>query len=334
MLRETGSSRRFRLGSSMRVEDLPIPEQVKRVLLTNGIAELYPPQEEAFRKTGVLEGRNLLMASPTASGKTLVAEVCALKHIVESGGKVLYMTPLKALASEKYARFKSYEEVKRADGSHVRVTISTGDYDSDDPWLGRYDLIVSTYEKFDSLLRHGAPWVGDLTLLVVDEVHYLGHGDRGPTLEVVLTRFRRVNPRGQIIALSATVRNVEELAEWLEADHVSTDWRPVRLREGVYLDGAVRFSDGTVVEVEDCGDPISSLVHDTVVKGAQALVFTSTRRSSVSLARRLLKTVDKLLDKRARRVLEKASTRIMDEADRTRLGERLAKLLKHGVAFH
>ncbi|MCD6444427.1 DEAD/DEAH box helicase [Candidatus Bathyarchaeota archaeon] len=318
----------------MRIDELPIPEDAKRLFLEEGIRDLYPPQEEAFRKTRVLEGGNLLMASPTASGKTLVAEVCALKHIIEGGGKVVYTTPLRALASEKFTRFKRYEKLKKLDGGNVRVTISTGDYDSSDPWLSRYDWIVTTYEKLDSLLRHGAPWVKDVTLLVVDEVHYLGQGDRGPTLEVLLTRFRMLNPKSQIIALSATVRNVEELARWFNADYTATEWRPVTLKEGIYLDGVVRFSDGTVLEVEDLGDPIVSLTYDVIKRGGQILVFTETRKKAVSVARKLSKTVEKLLDKRVKSRLKRIARRIVSSADKTRLDEALAKLIEHGTAFH
>lgn len=318
----------------MRIDELPIPEDAKKLFLEEGIRDLYPPQEEAFRKTRVLEGGNLLMASPTASGKTLVAEVCALKHIIEGGGKVVYTTPLRALASEKFTRFKRYEKLKKLDGGNVRVTISTGDYDSSDPWLSRYDWIVTTYEKLDSLLRHGAPWVKDVTLLVVDEVHYLGQGDRGPTLEVLLTRFRMLNPKGQIIALSATVRNVEELARWFNADYTTTEWRPVTLKEGIYLDGVVRFSDGTVLEVEDLGDPIVSLTYDVIKRGGQILIFTETRKKAVSVARKLSKTVEKLLDKRVKSRLKRIAGRIVSSADKTRLDEALAKLIEHGTAFH
>ncbi|NIP66957.1 DEAD/DEAH box helicase, partial [Candidatus Bathyarchaeota archaeon] len=85
----------------MKIEELPVAESVKQVLSSSGISELYPPQKEAI-EAGALEGKNLVLASPTASGKTLVAELCALKHIIEGNGKVLYLTPLRALASEKY----------------------------------------------------------------------------------------------------------------------------------------------------------------------------------------------------------------------------------------
>ena len=130
---------------SLRVEELPIPEVVRELVLASGITEMYPPQEEAIR-AGALDGQNLVLASPTASGKTLVAELCAMKHIFEKGGKVLYLTPLRALASEKFEQFKTYAKLKKPDGTKIRVVISTGDYDGGDSWLGRYDVIVVTNE--------------------------------------------------------------------------------------------------------------------------------------------------------------------------------------------
>lgn len=318
----------------MRIDELPVHESIKRIFLEEGICELYPPQEEAFKKTKVLMGGNILMASPTASGKTLVAEICALKHIIELNGKVLYTTPLKALASEKYERFKRYEKLTKFNGESVRVAISTGDYDSSDPWLGKYDFIVTTYEKFDSLLRHGASWIRELSLLVVDEVHYLGQGDRGPTLEVVLTRFRNLNRNGQILALSATVRNVEEIAGWLNAEYVTTDWRPVKLREGVYVDGRVMFNDGTVLEIEEHGNPIESITYDTIKNGGQILIFTDTRKNAVSLAKRLTKTVKPLLSKQIERSLKRIAASVLSDESVTSLDESLASFIENGVAFH
>jgi len=217
----------------LRIEELPIPESVKQVLVSSGIAELYPPQQEAVL-AGALDGKNLVLASPTASGKTLVAELCALKHVLERDGKVLYLSPLRALANEKCEDFKKYTSIKKGNGRRVSVGISTGDYDSSDPWMGKYDIIVTTNEKADSLLRHRARWVTDVSLVVADEVHLLNEPERGPTLEVVLARLMQVNPDIQLVVLSATIKNVEEVAEWLKAISVTTEWRPVTLREGVF----------------------------------------------------------------------------------------------------
>ncbi|HLE34445.1 MAG TPA: DEAD/DEAH box helicase, partial [Nitrososphaerales archaeon] len=109
------------------VVDLDIPEQLKNILNGLGYETLYPPQEEAI-KHGLLEGRNLLVATPTASGKTLIAMMAAAKSVLEKNSKVVYLTPLRALASEKYQEFKAFENIRKKDGSNVKVMISTGDY--------------------------------------------------------------------------------------------------------------------------------------------------------------------------------------------------------------
>jgi len=177
----------------VKVADLSIPDSVKELVIRSGIVELYPPQEEAI-KAGALDGINLVLASPTASGKTLVAEFCALKHILERNGKVVYLTPLRALANEKFDEFGKYTSITKKDGRRIRAGISTGDFDGTDPWLERYDVIITTNEKADSLLRHRTKWMDEISLVIADEVHLLNDAERGPTLEVVLARLMQVNP--------------------------------------------------------------------------------------------------------------------------------------------
>src|SRR3989441_6767396 len=177
----------------VRIRVLPLDLKVVTCLKKGVRTQLSPPQEDAIR-AGVLDGKNLVLASPTASGKTLVAEICILKHILERHGKAIYLAPLRALASEKFKEFQRYSSIKKPSGEHLRIGMSTGDYDSSDPWLGRYDIIISTNEKADSLLRHRAPWMNELSLVVADEIHLLTEHERGPTLEVVLTRLTEINP--------------------------------------------------------------------------------------------------------------------------------------------
>src|SRR2546427_8048199 len=258
----------------MRQRDLARARKVVRWGGGGGRAHLPPPQEDAI-EAGVLDGKNLVLASPTASGKTLVAEVCILKHILEKNGKAIYLAPLRALASEKFKEFQKYSSIKKPSGEHLRVGISTGDYDSSDPWLGRYDIIISTNEKADSLLRHRAPWMNELSLVVADEIHLLTEHERGPTLEVVLTRLTEVNPDIQVLALSATVRNAEEVGSWLKAGSVTTDWRPVPLREGIYHDNQVQFRDGASRAIlSGTKTPSLDIVLDVLSSGGQALIFT------------------------------------------------------------
>ena len=318
----------------MRIRELPIDAQVVQLLEGEGLDQLYPPQEHAIQE-GVLDGRNLVLASPTASGKTLIAELCILKHVLEKHGKAIYLSPLRALASEKFKDFQRYSTIKKSGGDHIRVGISTGDYDGSDPWLGRYDVILSTNEKADSLLRHKAPWMSELTLVVADEVHLLTEHSRGPTLEVVLTRLTEINPKIQVLALSATVRNAEEVGEWLHAGSVTTEWRPVPLREGIYLEGQVQFREGASrIVAGQTNSPPLDIALDVVSKGGQALVFSETRRSAVEMGRKAALAMKGQAQRPEQRSLDAISNRILSTGEKTRLSEALAGQVLTGAAFH
>lgn len=225
---------------NMRLADLKtrVPGKILSVLSKVGIDELRPCQAKAV-DAGLLDGKNLLVCTPTASGKTLIAEIACLRAILEHQGKAVYIVPLKALASEKYREFKAKW------GHLARVALSIGDTDSAENYLADYDLIVVTSEKLDSLLRHSASWIPRVRVLVVDEIHLLDDASRGPTLEVLITLLRQRLPNLQVLALSATIGNPEELADWLDAKLVVDSWRPVILYKGIYYDGTVTF------EIED-----------------------------------------------------------------------------------
>src|SRR5213594_1601776 len=318
----------------MRLRDISLDTQVVQLLEGEGLDQLYPPQEDAI-EAGVLDGKNLVLASPTASGKTLVAEVCILKQVLEKNGKAIYLAPLRALASEKFKEFQKYSSIKKPSGEHLRVGISTGDYDSSDPWLGRYDIIISTNEKADSLLRHRAPWMNELSLVVADEIHLLTEHERGPTLEVVLTRLTEINPDIQVLALSATVRNAEEVGQWLHAGSVTTDWRPVPLREGIYNLGQLQFNDGSSRIIQSgTKTQVLDIALDVLSSGGQALIFTETRRSAVEMGRKAAIAVKSRLSKIEERSLNTIAERILSSGEKTRLGEALASQIASGAGFH
>jgi len=317
------------------MKDLELPERIKEFYLAAGIRELYPPQAEALEK-GLLAGENLVAAIPTASGKTLLAELAMLKSI-HQGGKALYIVPLRALASEKYDHFQ------RLPG--VRVTVATGDYDRRDDLLGRNDIIVVTSEKADSLLRNGAGWMEELTVVVADEIHLLNSPDRGPTLEVTLARLRQLNPNAQFLALSATIGNPEEIATWLDAQLVTSTWRPVELREGIYYQDQIFFTGNktgftTALEAQrqktkvtrHHRDDLISLVLDTVEAGGQCLVFEGSRKNAEASARRISQALTQLLGENEKKELEDIASEI-EEGD-TETARQLARCIRGGAAFH
>lgn len=220
----------------MQLTDLKdkLNQALYNVLERENITELRPAQEKAINK-GLLDNKSLLVCTPTASGKTLVAEIAAMQSILNKVGKAIYIVPLKALANEKYKEFKRKY-------SHLcNITISIGDLDKAEPYLDKYDLIITTSEKLDSLLRHHSPWLKDVNTIIVDEIHLLNDISRGPTLEILLTMLKRILKKIQIIGLSATIGNPSELAEWLDAELIIDNWRPVELKHGIYLDGKINF---------------------------------------------------------------------------------------------
>src|SRR5207253_5292692 len=166
----------------------------------------------------------------------------------------LDIVPLQDLATEKYDQLKSFEPLG------IKVGISMGDYDSVDPSLEKFDVMVATSERADSLLRHRTNWLQRLSVVVADEVHLINDAERGPTLEITLAKLRQVNPKAQVLALSATIKNSDQLAKWLEAEHVKSEWRPVHLKEGVYHDGLIHFVDKSITEIKAGEDAISGLV--------------------------------------------------------------------------
>ena len=349
----------------MHPEEVPeLPEGVVDRLREEGIDDLYPPQAAAV-EAGVTRGESLVASVPTASGKTLIAELAMLSSVAR-GGKALYIVPLRALASEKKAEFERWE----AFGFDVGV--STGNYDADGEWLASRDIVVATSEKVDSLVRNGAAWIDDLTCVVADEVHLVNDAGRGPTLEVTLGKLRTLNPGLQVVALSATVDNAEVIAEWLDAELVDSEWRPIELRTGVHYGNAVTFDDGSQreVPVSSGGRPTAALVDDalagdrdpeaTEAAGGDAvgngsgdgdpagsstgdgdpdddqgssLVFVNSRRNAEAAAKRLGEVTDHHLTDDERGQLAELAAEIRDVSD-TETSDTLADCVAEGAAFH
>ncbi|MGQ9469440.1 MAG: DEAD/DEAH box helicase [Nitrososphaerales archaeon] len=317
----------------MKIKELPIPEKLIGLIESLGYSDLYPPQEEAV-KAGVLEGQNLILTTPTASGKTLVAMLAAGKTVLEGLGKVVYLTPLRALANEKYNDFKAFERLTKIDGKNVKVLISTGDYDSSGESLGAGDILILTNEKFDSVLRHGVSWIDSVKLFVTDEIHVVGDDDRGPTLEMTVTKILSYAHKAQILALSATVKNSKELANWLRAKLIDTRWRPIKLVEGIYQQGEIRFSDGSIRKIKPTNrGPAIDVAIDTVAEGGQSLIFTETRRMAVSLALKASEVTQHYLKDEAKEAKE-ISKDIISAGEETELSRTLSKVVEKGAAFH
>ena len=218
----------------IRVDDLPIPGGVREILNSEGVSELLPVQSLAV-KHGLLEGESLLVVSATASGKTLIGELAGVPKAMK-GKKLLFLVPLVALANQKYEDFRRrYSKL----GLRVAIRVGMSRIKTRDELVVidtgiDADIIVGTYEGIDYLLRAGRK-IGNVGTIVIDEIHMIDDEERGPRLDGLIARLRKLYPGAQFIGLSATVGNPEELARELGLKLVLYDERPVALERHIII---------------------------------------------------------------------------------------------------
>ncbi|MFB6079616.1 MAG: DEAD/DEAH box helicase [Haloferacaceae archaeon] len=291
-----------------------------------GFAEFNRMQREAL--PAILDSQeNVVAAAPTASGKTALAEV-AICEALRDGGTALFVAPLRALTNEKESEWERFEELGYS------VYVVTGERDLNPRRAERADILVTTPEKADSATRkHDSPRYGfitDVDCVVIDEVHLLDSDARGGVLEVVVSRLRRLSdPR--IVALSATMKNVEDVAAWLDAPPETTfafgdEYRPVNLHTDVatYAHGDNAFADKyrRLFRALDLAEP-------HLRDGGQALVFVSARQDAVQAAR---KARDELVERDVP-VGARGDYDLHTDA-RDLSNETLRQSVVDGVAFH
>lgn len=285
------------------------------------IKDSYPqiedlnPAQEAVIEAGLLEEKeNFIIAIPTASGKTLLGVMAALRTILD-GGKVVYTVPLLSIQNEKIKEFKKFEEDDIKVGKHPSSA----------------DLAVMVFESYDALTRFNWNTLSEVDLVIVDEFHMIGEYSRGPTIECAITRSRIINPGMRLIALSATLQNMEELSTWLGARVVEHNYRPVPLYQ-------------EVLNTEEYGtknknDVILRILKDSMEESSQALVFVSTRRFTESLAKYLAGKIKRDLPAEKKKTFKKVAEKILDVPRRrgslpTEVCLKLAECVENGMAFH
>jgi helicase len=282
----------------------------------------FPSYNEVQKQCVDKLKNNLVVSAPTASGKTIIAELFMLEQALNENKKVIYTCPLRALASEHYRDFKKkYPDLKFA--------LATGDIDSSSSYLKKFDVIFTTYEKLASLLRHKAEWLKQVNCLIIDEIHELD-SDRGPVLEIATTQLRNLNKELVVLGLSATISNARELASWLNSKLVLSDFRPVKLTEGVACDGEISYNDKEVKE-----ETADDVFEEYLKNKKQALFFLNSRKRTESVAKKLCRQTDPVLSETDKEKLVKVSEKILNVLEQpTQQCSTLAECITHGSAFH
>lgn len=278
------------------------------------IKDFNPAQKEVI-ESGYLEDKsNYIICIPTASGKTVLGVLPALKTIL-NGGKAVYAAPLLSIQNEKVKEFKAFEKHGISVGKHPSSA----------------DLSVMVFESFDALTRFSWNVLRDVDTLIIDEFHMIGEYSRGPTLEAAITRAKIINPSMRIIALSATLKNIEEIEGWLEGSCVEHDYRPVPLHKEVL--------DAEMFNTKNKNDVIVKVLEKAIEDKSQALAFVSTRRFTESLATYVSKKINKKINVEQRKRFSEVAEKLLDVPKKkgslpTSTCLKLAESVEKGVAFH
>ena len=308
----------------MRVDELKLKPEFIEIIKNWGIEELYPPQEEAVKK--IMDGDNVIVSIPTASGKTLIGYI-AMMYALQYDMKVAYIVPYKALAEEKY------DELKVLEDYGYKVQIGTSDYEHVSHRLKIADVKILTSEKADAMLRNYVQMADELGVVVVDEIHLLGDESRGATLEFFLTKLLNLNPAIQIVGLSATIGNVEDIAKWLDAHVVKSEFRVVPLYVGAY-DLNYLYINDEKIKIERGPREIEGLIDWVLKKNKQALVFVSTRKEAESMANALSKITNSYMDFISVSNVSMGMKELIQTKEKTPMMEKEIDLMRKGIAFH
>ena len=293
-----------------------LPTDIKKII--NGAypyIEEFNPAQKAVIESGYLDdSSNYIICIPTASGKTVLGVLPALKTIL-NGGKAVYAAPLLSIQNEKVKEFKAFEEYGINVGKHPSSA----------------DLSVMVFESFDALTRFSWDALRDVDTLIIDEFHMIGEYTRGPTLEAAITRAKIINPSMRIIALSATLRNIEEIEGWLEGTCVEHDYRPVPLHKEVL--------DADMFNTKNKNDVVVKVIEKAIKDKSQALAFVSTRRFTESLATYVSGKINKKINVEQRKRFKEVSEKLLEVPKKkgslpTSTCLKLAEVAEKGVAFH
>ncbi|MFQ6123351.1 MAG: DEAD/DEAH box helicase [Candidatus Heimdallarchaeota archaeon] len=292
------------------------PEIIERIQ-RRGILSLRSVQSEAIKRG--IQGTNLVVTSPPGSGKTLIGEILGLQRLIaDMNKKCVFLFPLKALARQKYV-----ELIHHYSDLGYQISYSTGDVELTHESFEMADILVSTYERFDSFLRSNPDHITYIGTLMCDEIHTVGSPNRGARLEALLTRILDAAKYSQIIGLSATIGNPDSIANWLNAELItSTERLPLHYK--------LLISD-------DKFSTISNILAKSMRTEKQALIFVNTRSEAETLAVRLAKTSHEYIPRsRMNAIVEYLSTDFLAQIEdpTTPTASKLLECVRKGIGWH
>ncbi|KAL4679896.1 hypothetical protein H8957_007423 [Semnopithecus entellus] len=312
-----------------------------------GIEKLYEWQHTCLTLNSVQERKNLIYSLPTSGGKTLVAEILMLQELLCCRKDVLMILPYVAIVQEKISGLSSFGVelgffVEEYAGSKGRFPPTKR--------REKKSLYIATIEKghslVNSLIESGR--IDSLGLVVVDELHMIGEGSRGATLEMTLAKILYTSKTTQIIGMSATLNNVEDLQKFLQAEYYTSQFRPVELKEYLKINDTIyeidskaengmtfsrllnfKYSD-TLKKMDP--DHLVALVTE-VIPNYSCLVFCPSKKNCENVA----EMICKFLSKEYLKHKEKEKCEVIKNLKNNGNGNLcpvLKRTIPFGVAYH
>lgn len=298
------------------LENWNLPPCVVSEYHKKNVVEMFEWQCECLKNQEVLfKGKNLVYSAPTSAGKTFVSEILMIKNVIERKKKAIFILPFISIVREKMFHLQDLLV-----SSGVRVEGFFGGYHPPGGFES-IDLAVCTIEKANSIVNKllEASNLQSVGMIVIDEVHLISDPQRGYILELLLTKIlfmcEKFQYNIQIVAMSATLPNVDLLCRWLRAEFFQTDYRPVELREMMKIgeniyDRDMKFLRKIDLKFKDFflkdADEICQLAMETISDCCQLIVFCPSKdwceNGALNLAKGIhlmLKTnvLDNIIDK-------------------------------------
>lgn len=330
-----------------------LPREVVEQYKQKGIEEMFEWQKDCLSNMKVLfEATNLMYSAPTSAGKTLVSEILMIKTCIERRKKGLMILPFISVVREKMFYLRDL-----LTPAGIRVEGFFGGYNPPGGFE-HVQVAICTIEKANSiinrLLENGK--LDDLGIIVVDEVHLLSDPSRGYILELLLAKIlymkEHANLDIQIIAMSATIPNIDLLTKWLRAEFFYTDFRPIELREMLKVGANILDSKLQPIRTlpheeifQKDTDNVGQLAVETILENFSTLIFVPSKdwceQLCLNLAQ-LIHNYKKLQTTQAETLCEILKQR-SEETDELKLQLKncpigldamLEKMLGYGCAYH
>ena len=336
-----------------------LPEQVQQIFEeTRNISKLFDWQIECLNLKSVQCRKNLIYSLPTSGGKTLVAEILLLKEVIANGKDAIFVFPFVSIVQEKLKGFIPFATefdfvLDEYAGSRGQIPPKK---------RSKSTIFFGTIEKvhilINSLIEIGG--LDRIGLVVVDELHLIGEKDasssgsnRGAGLEVMLCKLMRVSPKTHIVGMTATLKNIDEVASFLHADIYTNKFRPVELKQMFKFSDAIfrvsssslsgfeeslfemeRMSSYNYTKEQTFKDPdhVVGLCSE-VIPESSCLVFCPSKKNCENVASLICSFMPPALRSVNKEEREALVNELQSDADGN-LCAVLGKCIPYGVAYH